>query len=109
MVLSGIDSLGKRKKYPFCRPEGAARFIFILYRCFGRNEVTTQALFDERKLAAYVLGYTSSVVSQVYEPGGLLMDIRDRVKEFMGKHNEEFPAKKVKQSSVHLRMHYCMY
>ncbi|CAN0504203.1 unnamed protein product, partial [Scytosiphon promiscuus] len=33
---------------------------------------------------------------QVYEPGGLLTDIRDRAKEFMGKHNEEFPAKKVK-------------
>lgn len=32
---------------------------------------------------------------QVYEPGGLLNDIRDRVKEFMGRHNEEFPAKKV--------------
>lgn len=27
-----------------------------------------------------------------------MTDIRDRVKEFMGKHNEEFPAKKVKQS-----------
>lgn len=24
-----------------------------------------------------------------------MTDIRDRVKEFMGKHNEEFPAKKV--------------
>lgn len=32
---------------------------------------------------------------QVYEPGGLLDDIRNRVKEFMGRHNEEFPAKKV--------------
>lgn len=32
---------------------------------------------------------------QVYEPGGLLNDIRNRVKEFMGRHNEEFPAKKV--------------
>lgn len=32
---------------------------------------------------------------QVYEPGGLLTDIRARVQEFMGKHNEEFPAKKV--------------
>lgn len=33
----------------------------------------------------------------MYEPGGLLNDIRDRVKEFMVKHNEEFPAKKVAQ------------
>lgn len=32
---------------------------------------------------------------QVYEPGGLLTDIRNRVTEFMGRHNEEFPAKKV--------------
>lgn len=27
-----------------------------------------------------------------------MTDIRDRVKEFMGKHNEEFPAKKVTRS-----------
>lgn len=41
---------------------------------------------------------------QVYEPGGLLTDIRDRVKEFMGKHNEEFPAKKVTERiSEHAR------
>lgn len=33
--------------------------------------------------------------AQVYEPGGLLTDIRARVKEFMGRHNDEFPAKKV--------------
>ena len=37
-----------------------------------------------------------------------MTDIRDRVKEFMGKHNEEFPAKKVRQSFEHLRVHYCM-
>lgn len=40
---------------------------------------------------------------KVYEPGGLLEDIRDRVKEFMVKHNEEYPAKKVTEDMIQAR------
>lgn len=33
-------------------------------------------------------------------------DIRDRVKEFMGRHNEEFPAKKVSAHERAIKLYF---
>ncbi|CAM9612971.1 unnamed protein product, partial [Ectocarpus sp. 12 AP-2014] len=70
------------------------------------GEVFGEELMDKTKPDFYMVNFLrddvldeeGSLVEEapkVYEPGGLLTDIRDRVKEFMGKHNEEFPAKKL--------------
>lgn len=59
----------------------------------GMTATLVGGIFGFQNLNA--MAGTTQTARQVYEPGGLLTDIRDRVKEFMGKHNEEFPAKKV--------------
>lgn len=96
----------ERSNIPFTRGWMLARFCFVLLsscQCCGRIEVhhtssPSLSPFEHANSAVYVLVHTCWHRLQVYEPGGLLTDIRDRVKEFMGKHNEEFPAKKVNRS-----------